>query len=142
MAKKKQDVGDEVEAYCGKCKDDTVHVIEVIKNDTLSRVLCKSCNSSHRYRAPSDQSVTGGKKPKSKPKTKAKPKTSFERKWSRLMAKADADQTIEYSMDGSYTELNVIHHKTFGVGVVKEVLDRTKVEVVFQDGTKKLVQNR
>jgi len=45
-------------------------------------------------------------------------------------------------MDGSYTELNVIHHKTFGVGVVKEVLDRTKVEVVFQDGTKKLVQNR
>jgi ribosomal protein L44E len=123
---KKPKVGQEVKALCSRCKDETVHIVEVIKNDKIVKAMCKSCHASHKYR------VTAAKKSK----------TPEERKWSRIMAKTDADTPIEYKMDRSYAELSVIEHHTFGIGVVKEILAPTKISVVFQDGMRTLVQNR
>ncbi|MBN1998639.1 hypothetical protein JW935_13855 [candidate division KSB1 bacterium] len=133
---KKYDAGQEIEALCNKCKCPTVHVIEVVKENKVTRVICKICHNSHRYKPATKANVEKVKKKISK-------KTPEERKWSRLMAKTDEEEDpIEYSMEKSYDELAVIEHHKFGIGVVKEVLDSTKMNVVFQDGIRTLVQNR
>jgi hypothetical protein len=45
-------VGKDVEAYCGKCKADTWHVVTVVKNAKVNKVICKICNATHAYKAP------------------------------------------------------------------------------------------
>jgi ribosomal protein L31 len=135
----KLEVGKEVVAYCSKCKDTTTHVIEVIKNDKISRVMCKVCLSSHRFRT--DAGEEKAVKKVRKIAKKAPPKTSQEKKWERMLAKTDNGSPIEYKMQNSYKVLNVIQHHTFGVGVVREVYGSTKMAVVFQIGEKVLVQN-
>lgn len=140
---KKIQVGDEIEAMCGTCKDATVHVVEVIKEDKVTKVMCKSCLNSHRYRRP----VAAGEKPAIKAKTqkasnKAPAKTKEQRKWSRVMAKVEGEKPLNYDMSDEYKENDVIDHSKFGVGVVSEVIDPTKMSVVFEDGEKTLVHNR
>lgn len=134
-------VGDEIEAMCGTCKAATVHHIEVIKDDKVIKVLCKSCNNSHKYRKPVDDDAT--EKPKRKTaKTKTPTKTKEQRKWSRVMGKVEGIEPQPYNMSETFKEQNVIEHDKFGVGVVSEVIDPTKISVVFEDGEKTLVHNR
>lgn len=148
MAKKKlPEVGAEIEALCSKCKVATVHVVSVIKNDKITKVMCKSCLSTHRFKSPdeiTDEAPASKKKTAKKTVKKAKvpaiPKTREERKWNRLLAQVDAGHPIEYTMAGEYTEHDVISHSTFGLGVVHKVLDTNKMSVVFQIGVKTLVQ--
>ncbi len=137
-------VGQEIEAMCGKCKDATVHVIEVIKSDKPYKALCKSCNSSHRYRSPDLETKTTTKKSSTTKKTatKAASKTPEQRKWTRLCNKVDTDNPEEYEMTKSFTEHDAINHAKFGLGVVKEIVNNSKMSVVFEDGERVLVQNR
>jgi hypothetical protein len=151
LSKKKLEPGAEIEAFCSKCKGPSIHVIEAIKNDTITRVMCKSCLSSHKYKPveeapPKKKSASTAKKTtstaKKTPKAKKPPKTKEERKWARLMAKADENNQTDYEMSGSYSELDVINHSSFGVGVVVKVIQDNKVSVAFQDGVKTLIQNQ
>ncbi len=139
--KKLPEVGSEVEALCSKCKRATVHVIEVIKNDKITKVMCKSCLSSHRFKSPEEAVKVKAAPKKRVAKVPAPPKTREERKWSRLLAQVDVEHPVEYTMKGKYAERDVISHNTFGLGVVLKVLDTTKMSVVFQVGVKTLVQN-
>ncbi|MBN1466971.1 hypothetical protein JXA02_14550 [candidate division KSB1 bacterium] len=138
--KKPIEVGDEIEALCGTCKDATVHVVEVIKEGKITKVMCKSCLNSHKFRAPMSTAEKKAKKKTAAPKTSSKSKE--QRKWSRVMAKADAENPQDYAMTATYEENDVIHHEKFGVGVVAEIVDPTKMNVVFEDGVKTMVQNR
>ena len=58
------------------------------------------------------------------------------------MAKVDVDNPQEYVMTEKYEENDVINHEKFGVGVVSEIVDPTKMNVVFEEGVKTMVQNR
>lgn len=132
-------VGDEIEAMCGTCKAATVHHVEVIKDDKVIKVLCKSCNNSHKYRKPIEE----GEKPKRKmAKTKEPAKTKEQRKWSRVMGKVEGTEPQAYNMSETYEEQNVIDHAKFGVGVITEVIDPNKISVLFEEGEKTLVHNR
>ncbi len=135
-------VGDEVEALCGTCKAATVHVVEVVKNDKITKVMCKSCMSSHRYRLPEKEAVKKVAAKKTKSAAKKPTKTKEQRKWSRVLSKVDSEHPTEYSMGSTYNANDVIEHSKFGVGVVIEVVDPYKVAVVFEQGQKTLVQNR
>ena len=134
------EVGQEIEAMCGTCKDATVHVIEVIKDDKVTKVMCKSCLKSHKYRKPVAE---GEEKPKRKTAAKkAPPKTKEQRKWSRVLSKVDAESPMDYAMSATYEANDVINHTKFGVGVVAEVIDPSKVSVVFEHGIKTMVHNK
>jgi hypothetical protein len=133
-------VGDEIEAMCGTCKDATVHVVEVIKEDKVIRVMCKSCLNSHKFKAPISQDKKKTKKKTAR--TKASGKSKEQRKWSRVMAKADVENQQDYAMTEKYEENDVINHAKFGVGVVAEIVDPTKMNVVFEEGVKTMVHNR
>ncbi len=147
--KKVVQVGDEIEAMCGKCKDATVHVVEAIKNDKITKAMCKSCLSSHRYRKPEDADApkTKAKAKKSKttkaPKKPVSSKTKAQRKWTRLVNKVEGDEEPKgYEMGGAYEQHDVIQHDKFGKGVVVDVIDPTKISVVFEEGEKRLVHNK
>lgn len=132
-------VGDEIEALCGVCKSATVHVIETIKNDQASRVLCKSCLSSHRFKSPEEPAPKARVKKEPKVMT---PATKASRQWSRLMAKSDQDAPRGYQMNEKYAQNDVILHEKFGRGVVVNVIDPSKISVVFEEGAKTLIHNR
>jgi len=152
---KNYEVGSEIEALCNKCKAATVHVIEVIKQDKPTRVMCKSCESSHRFRSPEEliefkKKAAKTKAVKSKAakstavKTKraASSKTPEQRKWSRLCNKFNIENPTDYQMEKKFSEHDAIQHKKFGLGVVVEIVNSTKMSVAFEEGIKTLVQNR
>ncbi|MDC0716860.1 hypothetical protein [Nannocystis bainbridge] len=47
-------VGGDIDAYCTKCRLDTIHVVVALKADNAGpkRVECKSCGGQHMYHAP------------------------------------------------------------------------------------------
>ncbi len=136
-------VAQEIEAYCGKCKNDTLHVITAVDDDKIEKVMCKVCMSYHKYKQPQSASAKpAAKKTQKKTATATKPKRRTRRdKWTRLLDNTDSDAAIEYKMDKDYELATAIHHKNFGLGVVKNIIDSRKIEVLFHDGAKILVQN-
>ena len=49
-------IGQEIEGYCGKCKNDTLHIITAIDDDKIEKVMCKVCMSYHKFKKPADSS--------------------------------------------------------------------------------------
>lgn len=140
MPKQKQyQVGDEIEAMCNKCKDATVHVIEVIKEDEVKRVLCKSCQASHKFKSPEEAKAAAKKK--AAKKSSASAKTKEQRKRIRVMNKTEEQEYREYDMTNSYAVNDVIIHSKFGEGVVIEVINPLKVSVAFEDHVRTMIQN-
>ena len=137
-------IGQEVEAYCGKCKIDTLHVITSLKNEVTDKVMCKMCMSYHKYRKPAGAASKEKKKTVTKSekvsgvKTVKRPRRD---KWTRLLSETDFDGAMDYSMDKEYDLATAINHKKFGVGIVKNIITMQKIEVLFHDGAKILVQN-
>lgn len=134
-------IGQEVEAYCRKCKNDTLHIITAIDDNKIEKVMCKICLSYHKYKKPTGETQEViVLKTTAKPAPKA-PKRMRRDKWARLLDDSDSASAIEYTMERTYELENTIHHKIFGLGVVKNIIDEQKIAVLFHDGQKILVQN-
>ena len=56
--------GGECDAYCTKCKRDTLHNIVAMDatGKTPAQVQCRSCQGTHKYRAPKDAPAAVAKK--------------------------------------------------------------------------------
>lgn len=136
-------VGIEVEAYCGKCKIDTLHVITAVTGDKIEKAMCKTCMSYHKYRKPAEATPAAAVVTrKTKEKSTVEPKRRIRRdKWTRMLDDISSENAIEYEMDRVYELETAIYHRTFGLGVVKNIIDNQKIEVLFHDGQKILVQN-
>jgi hypothetical protein len=79
-------VSEDIVAYCTTCKLDLAHVIVALDGEKVKKVLCKTCNKEHVYKAPKK-----GKVPPKKKKTTAnsKKKTiSPLEAWERAMEQA------------------------------------------------------
>ena len=50
MLYRKPRVGQEVNAYCGKCKDERTHVVAAMDGETVRRVTCSMCGGTHNYK--------------------------------------------------------------------------------------------
>lgn len=135
-------IGKEIEAYCGKCKSDTIHLVTAVEEEKMSKLMCKTCNSYHKYRKPKGIAAATEEEITAKTEEAAKPKRRARRnKWTKILELSDSDSAIEYKMDENYEVETAILHKNFGLGVVKNIIDSRKIEVLFTDGEKVLVQN-
>lgn len=135
-------VGKEVEAYCGKCKADTWHVVTVVKNGKLNKVICKICNATHAYKAPASAAAQVAKSTTTKRRTTGMTRTGRGKKdWGTLVGQIEDRQVVDYAVSGEFSTAPAIRHKNFGVGVITKVHHRNKIEVIFQEGTKILAQN-
>lgn len=136
-------VGKDVEAYCGKCKADTWHIVTVVKNGKLNKVICKICNATHAYKAPESAAVAAVKAATpTRRRTTGMTRTGRGKKdWGTLVGQIEERQVVDYAINGEYSSIPAIRHKSFGVGVITKVHNRNKIEVIFQEGTKILAQN-
>ncbi|RMD94547.1 MAG: hypothetical protein D6813_02050 [Calditrichaeota bacterium] len=127
------EVGQELLAFCKKCKADMVHVVTVVKGGAIKKVMCKGCFNTHTYQAPS----------KSLSKKRARTKTSSRKSqsWTTLMGDIEENEVVEYDFSKDLSNVKAIRHKQFGVGVITKVISSNKIEVLFHDEKKILVHN-
>jgi hypothetical protein len=120
---KKPQLGGDIDAYCGKCKEVREHVIAVLgQTGQVERIQCRTCQSNHLYR---------------------ERKTSTPRTTTRSSKKdaAGADYSgppRNYSMLEKFVAGDRLEHPKFGTGVVVEVR-AGKIDVKFGRELKTLI---
>ena len=131
MSKIKMSAGDSIESRCTKCRKITNHTIVALKDNKPAKVECNTCKGQHLYR-----------KPKAAPQTAAtraaNAKLAEQKKWIELQSQLKEQGAKEYSMDEKYKINSVIKHTKFGLGQVQCLTGTRKMEVLFEDGLKKM----
>ena len=120
-------VGEDIDAFCPApcCEAVKPHVVVAVKGTRAAKTECKVCNSVHPYR-------------KNPPDTKAKKKGQFDD----AMEGKDPSKAVPYKITKKFNADDVIKHKTFGIGLVVRVISDRKMEVMFEDCTKLLIQGQ
>ncbi len=137
------EVGKEILSYCGKCKEDSTHVISVMGDGKISKVMCRMCNAQHNYRKPKSLAGDKTKTSKSRKTTSARKAQSKPAKtWNNLIEGYDLNNAQDYNMKQNHEESSLIRHSSFGIGVITKKISETKIEVQFEVGSKLLVINK
>lgn len=156
---KKLKPADEIDSYCTKCKLDLSHRIISLEGEKPHKVECQTCHSHHLYRRPKSiaeepktakNKTLSGASSSSSSKS-ASPKASSakaaaaaaaehqrEKEWARRVSGKELREFKPYRTTSSFDEGELLHHSKFGDGYVARVIDRNKMEVMFQDGLRTL----
>jgi hypothetical protein len=122
------EVGDKIDAWCGRCRLMLRHTIEVITGEKIGRVNCNSCKGRHLYRA-------------QQPKTRgAAAAATRERKYELLVRGRTEANSIPYSRSARFQVGQLVSHSAFGLGVVTGIRDSVKIDICFAEGEKVLQQ--
>jgi len=157
MTKKPPRTGGEIDSYCTKCRLDLTHRIIAMVGDTVKKVECKTCGSHHQYRRP--KSERDAVKDKVMKRSDERPRSGGSTRAERAAAQSrlERDQTAawEHAIAGQPTtafkayritlilaEGELVHHSKFGDGVVAKVIDRGKVEILFEDGPRTMAHGQ
>jgi hypothetical protein len=138
MLYRKPRVGQELNAYCGKCKDERTHIVAAMDGEIVRRVSCSMCGSTHNYKVkpatpPEDGGSAATKKRKATGARRAKEGNAFS---------IDPKRPVKsYDMNNTFSSGDVINHPKFGLGAVETALPPNKIEVRFQEGKKMLLHN-
>lgn len=133
-------VGKDVLSYCTKCKLNLGHTIVAMKDAKhIAKVKCNTCNTLHAYKDPSTSSKQNKTRTR---KSEGSPSKviSVSDLWMEKMSSTKKKST-PYSMDGKFSQGDIIDHVKFGPGIVEKVVD-DKIEVIFRHEIKTLVHNK
>lgn len=125
--------GDEVNAWCTKCRLMHTHIIKAIDPNGKKppRVICTCPKQTERNYRPNP--------PKSRTKKKA---VVVENPWVKLTETVNQDRVLPYTVSGSFSDGDFLQHKKYGLGVVIEILDNNKLSVAFEDKVRVMVCNK
>ena len=123
----KNSAGQNIDSYCGKCKLNLDHTIMTMDGETVAKVRCKTCGSSHKFRSPLDAQKI--RKPRAK--KGAGEAATAEIIWAAGLAEAKGKER-DYSMASRYRVGDIVNHQTFGKGVVVK-LYANKCDMLFKD---------
>jgi len=136
----KNELGGTIDSWCGKCKLILAHTIEAMVGDKPVRVHCNTCKTPHSYKPnkpgrPSRQTSESGvggapERPRTRPSRH------------KSLREVNMAAARNYSFQQKFEPGDTIIHPTFGVGVATALKDETKIEVLFESGTKVLVHGR
>lgn len=142
--------GDDVEAWCTRCRMNLNHRVIAVVGSEIKRVQCLTCGGDHKYYPPKyDRPASKGPKAvrvsgstrSTTSKEKAAARASSE--WKTIMKDMPTDSTPRlYRISESYERSEFIEHPTFGIGKVTDVLGSQRVQVIFEAGRKVLVCNK
>ena len=139
MLYRKPRVGQELNAFCGKCKDERTHIVAAMDGEIVRRVTCTTCGSTHNYKvrpAPIADAAAAA------PATTTKRRGGSRRAKEANAFSIDPKKTPKsYDMNNSFSAGDVINHPKFGLGAVETALPPNKIEVRFQEGKKMLLHN-
>ena len=126
--------GENIVSWCTKCKLVLDHTIVAMVDDLPKKVKCNTCNGRHIFRA--EEPVK-----KATSKSTRKPKiTPYEAFRSELSEEA-LSNAKKYVIKGNFRKDQVIDHTQLGIGLVTSVVQKTRIEVLFEKGEKLLIQN-
>lgn len=145
--------GGECDAWCTKCKRDSLHNIIAVNPSTRlpARVECRSCHGAHGYKAPQNapkppvgsaaRTVAGTKPKKAAAPKAAAPATSrvIEQRWDDLMARMAGVAEQPYGVKTPFEQGDAIRHIQFGLGFVVEKTAGNRIRVLFRDAERTLV---
>ena len=134
-ADSKKKVGGSIDSWCGKCKLVLAHTIEAMVGEKPARVHCNTCNAQHTYKAQQPAAAASSTAPGSP--AKARPS-----RYHSLLKGKDTSHARDYSSSERYAPGDIMQHSTFGFGVATAVKDGTKIEVLFEGGSKVLIHDR
>src|SRR5262245_52593154 len=140
MLYRKPRVGQELNAYCGKCKDERTHIVAAMDGEIVRRVTCSMCGGTHNYKLkPAASSADGPAAAAAAPKRKA---TGSRRGKEANAFSIDPKRPVKsYDMNNLFSTGDVINHPKFGLGAVETSVPPNKIEVRFQEGKKMLLHN-
>jgi hypothetical protein len=141
---KKLEVGQDIEAYCKKCKTNKTHTIAAIEKRSARKVVCQACNDEHIYVKPKNpaDAATKKKKAASKSSTRRSSKKTIEDEWNELVTSLESSKALDYNMSSDYSENCLIKHPTFGLGVVTKRVNSYRAEILFENEIKLMAINR
>jgi hypothetical protein len=158
---KKPRAGGEIDAYCTKCRLDLNHRIVAMVGDQVKQVECLTCRGTHTYRRPRSEIAAAADKriaakaERSTLSSSRPPKSAASREshaaraereqksaWERSIAGQPASAFKVYRVFETFNPGDLVRHSKFGDGVIARVIDRGKVEVLFQEGPKTLAHNQ
>jgi hypothetical protein len=138
--------GSEIDAWCTRCRMDLSHRIIALVAGRPKRVVCQTCGSQHNYRAP--HTTAGASAPRER-KVRAAPterRGSREQhriaQWQETVNGRGAEAFTRYSTDKTFKLGQLLLHKKFGEGYVTQVLEDSKVSVMFRDGPRTLAHGQ
>jgi hypothetical protein len=161
---KKPKTGGEIDSYCTKCKLDLTHRIIAMVGDEVKKVECKTCGSHHLYRRPKSEKLVaiaskgkvvatkresgGASEEREKRPVSAKAAAAAQRErdqtsqWEHAIAGQPMSAFKPYRITLTFGTGELVRHPKFGDGVVARVIDRGKVEILFQDGPKTMAHGQ
>src|SRR5687768_12839936 len=116
--------GQEIDAFCTRCKRDNVHVIVAVWEGAVKKVQCKSCNHEHLYRRPHagrEEAPRASRPSRAPGRRSMPPEPTPAEKWKEALAGKDPTAAKAYSMKGSFTAGDLIKHTSFGQGLVAKL---------------------
>jgi hypothetical protein len=141
-------VGENIDAYCLKCKLLLAHVVLFKVDGVVNRVKCKTCGAEHKYRMlpavkkPADARAPGVARAAKKPAAAKVTVNDAPLQWdlkSRNMPKGTSIRN--YLVEENYKVKDVINHPKFGVGFVEKVATDKSIYVLFNDSVKLMAMN-
>lgn len=127
--------GMDLDAWCGRCKQETRHRVLTITDGTPLDLICMSCSSKHKFRAEKPVAVSAPRAPRVAASRPASGGSQFQR----LMVEEQGGASARpYAVATRFDEGQWLDHPSFGLGRVMKRLGK-KVDVLFKDGLKTLV---
>jgi len=142
-------VGEIIEAHCTRCERLLAHVVLFEVNGVVSRVKCRTCGTEHKFRgkkpvekrtpATLKSRVSGVSK---KPLSGKSVRMEDLQRWQTKQGQLTVETAIRsYQMTETYRKGEIINHDSFGLGFIEKIIFDTQMDVLFQDGMKRMSMN-
>jgi hypothetical protein len=145
--------GDDVEAWCTRCRMNLNHRVIAVTSGGIQRVVCLTCNGDHKYHPPkSDKSlrpeahrekVNASGSSRSPRPAVDRSAARMESEWNTFMKDMPpAGLARPYRVTECYDSGEFVEHPVFGMGKVLGILGAERVEIIFREGRKVMICNR
>ena len=138
--------GTNIDGWCTRCKLMLRHTIEAMAGEKITRVHCNTCGGQHAHRTKPPGTRVGAKRvsgSRGDGRT-TREQGSREGQYGTLLRGRTGASARPYSTSGSgrFAVGELVSHATFGLGVVTGERDSIKIDILFADGPKVLLQGR
>ena len=143
-------VGENIDAYCSKCKLVLAHVIMFKVGGTVNKVKCNTCGAEHKYRPEKpaakktavNKTLTLKETAARKTDTAKIKSNNAPMQWDIKSRNMDSSVPVkDYSIHGQYSTKDVVNHSVFGLGFVERIVSDKSMDVLFCDSVKLMAMN-
>ena len=142
--------GDDVEAWCTRCRMNLNHRIIATVGKDVRTVHCLTCGGDHRFHPPKHEKTLDRKPGRVRSDEAEKTRKTGEKaagrsvgEWRTFMKEMPPDVIARlYRASDSYEPDEYIEHPVFGPGRIIDIVGLGKIQVIFKEGRKILICNK